>query len=50
MKESLFDILNSHPNWEENHIEPATSIEVRATLLTACYNWETDGKRRLSMT
>lgn len=32
MKESLFDILNSHPNWEADIMEPATNREACATL------------------
>lgn len=32
MKESLFDILNSHPNWEADIMELATNREACATL------------------
>ena len=32
MKESLFDILNSHHNWEADIMEPATNREVCAAL------------------
>lgn len=32
MKESLFDILNSHPNWEADIMEPATNREACAAL------------------
>ena len=32
MKESLFDILNSHHNWEADIMEPATNIEACAAL------------------
>lgn len=32
MKESLFDILNSHHNWEADIMEPATNREACATL------------------
>lgn len=32
MKESLFDILNSHPNWQADIMEPVTNIEACAAL------------------
>ncbi len=32
MKESLFDILNSHPNWQADIMEPATNREACAAL------------------